>query len=59
MPDSPTKKNDSDPSITMPTTDTMRKKAEMFSKCFLLFLKCLRLFKCTKPSKKEHSPNKP
>ena len=44
------KKSDSD-STLMPTTDTMRKKAEFVSKCFVYLLKVLRCLKCTKGTK--------
>ena len=36
----------------MPTTDTMRKKAEFVSRWFIYMLKCLRCTKCDKSAKK-------
>ena len=36
----------------MTTTDTMRKKAEFVSRCFIYILKCLRFGKCSKATKK-------
>ena len=47
-------KEKSDSSDTlMPTTDTMRKKAEFVSKCFIYFLKMWRCIKCNKSVKKD------
>jgi hypothetical protein len=47
----PTSTSDSSDTL-MPTTDTMRKKAEFVSKCFIYVLKILRCIKCNKSTKK-------
>jgi hypothetical protein len=39
-------------SSLFPTTDTMREKSKVFTKCFICVLKVLRALKITKPSKK-------
>ena len=56
-------KEKSDSSDTlMPTTDTMRKKAEFVSKCFIYVLKLLRCIKCnksTKTDKHSHTDEQP
>jgi len=52
------KKRDSS-STLMPTTDTMRKKAEFVSKCFIYMLKLTRCLKCTKSSNKKANNEQP
>ena len=57
-PDSPNKKLSSSSDTLMPTTDTMRKKGEFVSKCFIYILKLWRCIKCDKSVKNKQQSTK-
>ena len=53
-----TREKEHSDSTLMPTTETMRNKADFVKKGFIYILKCLRCSKCTKGHGKESKPTK-
>ena len=52
--DSPNKELRESSDTLMPTTDTMRKKAQFISKCAIYLMKVWRCIKCNKSTKKNN-----
>ena len=53
-----TREKEHSDSTLMPTTETMRNKADFVRKGFIYILKCLRCSKCTKGHEKESKRTK-